>query len=153
MPTDPYKAPDADLEVAEDLPPRPVLGIVCGLIIDIAGTFFIAFIASLVYGFILAARGLPVSELEASMTNIEPSSLFGIVLTSLGLFMSYVAGFYCAKISRARGYLYPGIMASISVVYGSIISWSTLELLMLVILNILGVTAVLLGARTWLKRK
>lgn len=152
MSTDPYKAPDADLEIVEDLPPRPVRGIVSGLIIDFAGTFLLAFVASIIYGFILALRGVPISQLEASLTNTAPTSLYGIILVFLGLFISYVAGFYGAKISRARDYLYPGIQASISVVLGSILSWSTTGLLVLVFLNILGVVAVLLGARTYLKR-
>ena len=153
MSTDPYKAPDADLEIVEDLPPRPVLGIVSGIIIDFAGTFLIAIVASMIYGIILAGRGVPVSELEAAISNTGMTSLYGIILTTLGLLMSYVAGFYCAKISRAKNYLYPGIMASISVVLGSIISWSTTGILMLVILNASGVIAVLLGARTWLRRR
>jgi len=153
MPTDPYKAPDADLEVVEDLPPRPVRGIVFGLIIDFVGTFLLAFLASVIYAFVLAASGVPVSELEASMTNTGPTSLYGIVLTLLGLSMSYVAGFYCTKISRARNYRYPGIMAGISVVLGTLLSWGTTGILMLLVLNILGVSFVLLGARTYLRRK
>jgi len=152
MATDPYKAPDAELEIDRDLPPRPVRGIAFGLIIDIGGTILVTFIATIIYGFLLISGGASQTEIQNLVSNMGPTTLFGFINAVLGTLMSFVGGFYCAKISRARNYRYPGIMASISVVLGLVFGWNTMGIMLLVVFSMTTAAAVLLGARTWLKR-
>lgn len=153
MTTDPYKPPDSDLDVPETLPPRPVRGILIGLVIDLGGTILLVFISSIIYGVVLASGGASQSEIESSITNMGPDSIFGIVNTILGLLMSFIGGFYCARIARAKDYLYPGIMAAILFLLSIILGWGTMSLILLVSLSMASVVAIMLGARIHLAQK
>ena len=72
MSTDPYKVPDSDLEIHEELPSRPIRGIVFGLIIDLGGTILIVIISIFIHSVILAAGGASQSEIENLVMSPEP---------------------------------------------------------------------------------
>lgn len=153
MSDNPYSPPNSELEVKEILPPRPVFGITMGILIDLGGTMLLGVASGFIYAAFLASEGMPLEEIEALLGSYDPMSLYGIVNVFLGLFMSYVGGLYCAKISRATSYLYPGIMAAILTALMSAVAWGSMDDLLFVILSAMSVLAIFCGARSHLKRR
>ena len=153
MSTNPYKKPDSNLETHEELPSRPVRGIILGLVIDLGGTIVLVIISTIIYSFVLVSGGASQGEIESLTKGFEPTSTFGMINIILGLFMSFIGGMYCAKIARSKNYLYPGIMASISFVISIVSAWGTVANYLLMILSTTTVVAVLLGARMHLRQK
>ena len=147
MSADPFKPPDSDISIDEVLPPRPVLGITAGFLVDTGGTIAGSFIVMLVYGIVLGATGGTAADIERFVANYDPYSLIGFILVFVGLAMSYLAGYVCARVSRARDLKYPAVLATISFVTGTLAGWDEEHIVMLLLLGVVGFVAILIGAR------
>jgi hypothetical protein len=151
MTSDPYKTPRSDVSSNDQLPQRPVLGIFVGCLVDIGGTIIGMIIIGVVYGIILGATGGNVEDIESLTTNYSPFSLLGIAFGVFGLAMSYIAGYICAKVSRAINLKYPMIMASIIFVLGTLVTWGGEDVFFLLLIGLAGFAVTLLGARKYIK--
>lgn len=153
MSSDPYKTPDSDVTQNEPFSPRPVRGIIIGLLVDLGGTIITSLIILLIYGIILGITGGGAEAIERLTTNYDPYSPIGIVISIFGLLMSYIAGYVCAKVSRAQNLTYPSILATIVFIVGTITVWNTVNILLLLIMGLAGIAVTLLGARKYLKKR
>jgi hypothetical protein len=87
-----------------------------GVLIDVVGTMALGFIGSLAFGIYLVTQGLRPDQLEHYLAGISSTSAFSIVFTVLGLLMSVLAGYVCARIVRHHEYktaLLAGILSSL----------------------------------------
>jgi len=146
MSSDPYKTPLSDVTLTEYFPQRPVRGIITGLLVDIGGTIITSLIIVFTYGIILGITGRSVEEIERLTTNYDPLSPIGIVASVFGLIMSYIAGYVCAKVSRARNLRYPTILATIIFILGTLVSWGGIDIFLLLVMGLVGFAVTLLGA-------
>ena len=153
MSENPYSSPASEIEVKENLPPRPVRGITIGVLVDLVGSVIVGLVSGFTYAFFLASQGVAPDKIQATLENVDPLSLYGGLNVFLGLSVSCLGGFYCAKISRARNYLYPGIMAAVMTVIVAALSWGSLGDTVHLALSALTVVAILLGARFHIKSK
>jgi hypothetical protein len=149
--TNPYEPPRSNLRLKNTEPGSIPKAVAVGVAIDISGTLLIGFAAALIYGGILGARGYDEEAIAAAFQQIEPWSLFGIITGLLGLAISSVAGFHCARIANRNGYLAPGIMAMISCAFGAALSSGVYSQLVLLVLSALSVVAVLGGAALYVR--
>lgn len=101
---DPYEPPKSEVEDVSQPQPRPIFGIVIGVVVDLGGTLVGAFLFVIGATVVLAAQGLQFAEIEASVTQPEVGSLFFNVFLVIGLGFSLLGGYVCARISRVKIY-------------------------------------------------
>lgn len=154
MPHDPYGAPRADVQLDEDLPVRPITGIVVGLLIDLGGSILVVTLINFVYAIAIASQGAGATEVERALTNPDPWSALGVVNTLAGMTMSYLAGFYCLRISRGTNLRYPLFLALIVFAVGLAagLAWSDMNVFLLLGLSALTVGVTLLGGTNALRK-
>ena len=146
MAPDPYQSPQSTLKDAESEETRPVRGILLAIIIDYVGTLVFASLAAIVYVAMLGRQGMPRDQIEKTITSMDTFSALGIASLVIGLTMSIIAGYYCVKISRARDYTYPSILAGIIFLIGVVSGWGITDAGTLLFLSAVGIMATIAGA-------
>jgi hypothetical protein len=143
----PYESPRADVQQDETLPVRPIHGIVIGLLIDLGGTILATTVITFAYAIAIGAQGASAAEIESALTSADPTSALGAMHTLVGLGMSYVAGFYCLRISRGTNLRYPLILGAIvlALTIAAGAAWNLMDLSTLLGLGVLTVAVTLLG--------
>jgi len=153
-PHNPYDAPGTNVQQDENLPVRPITGIVAGVLIDLGGTIVVVTLISFIYAIIIASQGATAAEVQSALTNPDPSSLLGVIHTIAGLGMSYLAGFYCLRISRGTNLRYPLFLALIVFAVGAAVglTWGDMNVFLLLVMSALTVGVTLLGGASALRK-
>ena len=151
--TNHYEPPRANLERRNEEPGSLAKAIAIGALIDIAGTLVAGFAAAIVYGIVLGMNGYSEEAIASAFENIDPWSAFGVFSLLLGLAVSAIAGFQCARIANRDGYLAPGILAIISCAVGAALSGDAYSRTNLLIFSALTVVAILGGASWFVTRR
>jgi len=153
-PHNPYDAPGTNVQQDENLPERPITGIVAGVLIDLGGTLVVVTLIGFIYAIAIAAQGATAAQIESALANPDPSSLLGLTNTVAGLGMSYLAGFYCLRISRGTNLRYPLFLALIvlAVGLGVGLTWGNMNVLLLLGMSALTVGVTLLGGASALRK-
>jgi hypothetical protein len=154
MPHNPYDAPGANVHQDENPPVRPITGIIIGLLIDLGGTIVVATLIGFLYAIAIASQGATAAEVESALTNPDPSSALGVLSSLAGMAMSYLAGFYCLRISRGTNLRYPLFLALIVFVVGVAagLAWADMNVFLLLGLSALTVGVTLLGGASALRK-
>ena len=126
--------------------------VVVGVAIDIGGTIAGGLILGILYHIAHAARGLSSAQIQALLETANPFDTFRILGMALGLAMSVLGGFFCARTANVNSYTAVGIVSAISVTVGTLngageYDWSTL-----LVLNLLGLVCIFVGG-WWFIRK
>ena len=143
-----YRAPSAELERAETPTPRPVRGVILGLLVDYAATATVGAIAVMGYTMARTADGLTPAEITFELQGlVEGSSvsLLRLALIVAGALCSVAGGYVCGRVSRSPSLVPPRITAALAVAASL---WTTPDLDGLPIWlagQVLGVTCILLG--------
>ncbi|MEO8718148.1 MAG: hypothetical protein ABI423_07990 [Burkholderiales bacterium] len=154
MTPNPYETPRADVEQDENLPVRPITGIFSGVLIDLGGTILVVSLINFFYAIYIASKGATAAEVQQILTTSDPSSALGMLNSLAGMVMSYLAGFYCLRISRGTNLRYPLILATIVLVIGLAagLGWSDMNVFLLLGFSILTVVVTLLGGANALRQ-
>jgi hypothetical protein len=154
MSTNPYGTPGAQVQQEDDLPVRPITGVVIGLLIDLGGSIVVVTLINFVYAITLSSQGTSVAEVERALASADPGSALGAVNTLAGMAMSYLAGFYCLRISRGANLRYPLILALIVFAVGLAVglAWTDMNVFLLLGLSALTVGVTLLGGANALRK-
>lgn len=154
MSHNPYDTPRADVLQKEELPVRPFAGILIGVLIDLGGTLLVVTLINFVYAISIASQGATSADVESVLTNPDPWSLLGLIDSIAGMAMSYLAGFYCLRISRGTNLRYPLFLALIVLAVGLAtgLAWSDMNEFLLLGLSALTVGVTLLGGASALRR-
>jgi hypothetical protein len=150
----PYDTPRADVQQNEELPVRPITGILIGVLIDLGGTILVVTLINFIFAIYIASQGATAVEVESALTNPDPASLLGVVNTLAGMGMSYLAGFYCLRISRGTNLRYPLFLALIVMAVGLAVglAWGDMNMFLLLGLSALTVGVTLVGGANALRR-
>jgi hypothetical protein len=153
-PHNPYDAPGTNLQQDENLPVRPITGIVAGVLIDLGGTIVAVTLISLLYAVVIASQGATAAEVESALAHPDPTSPLGLAQGVAGLGMSYLAGFYCVRISRGTNLRYALFLALIvmAVGLGVDLAWGEANVILLLGLSALTVGATLVGGASALRK-
>lgn len=154
MSHNPYDAPGTNVQKDENLPVRPITGIVAGVLIDLGGTIAAVTLISFLYAVVIASQGATAAEVEGALTSADPTSLLGLMHSVAGLGMSYLAGFYCLRISRGTNLRYPLFLALIVMAVGLAmgLGWGDTNVVLLLGLSALTVGVTLLGGASALRK-
>jgi fructose-specific phosphotransferase system IIC component len=121
MPTNPFKPPDTD-STRNPRPPAtpgsPLRAVLAGLAVDVGGSVVIGIAISVMYATQLLGQGVAESDLRQAMENMPHASALYIGGTLLGLLMSLLGGYVCARIARRDEYRAGTIMAALSTLLG-----------------------------------
>lgn len=149
----PYAPPEATVH---DLPARPgsaFKAIALGLATDIGGTLLATIVLAVIYGVALGAAGIKGDEIAATIRASATDSWFFYATTLVGLGFSVLGGFVCARIARRSELKLGAILATLSAVSGLALAGDEQQQLgTLLSLTLLGIGAVLVGARLGLAR-
>lgn len=150
--SNPYEPPRSSLNGRNTEPGSLPKAIAIGLLIDICGTFLLSITALIVYRTVLSLQGYSDQEIQGILEQFEPWSAFGLFISFLGMLVSAVAGYHCARIANRNTYLAPGILAMISCAFGAAVSAGAYSQVELIVLSGLTVVAVLGGASLYIRR-
>jgi len=148
----PYAPPEASVH---DQPLRPgsaFKAIAIGLAVDIGGSLIGTVLLALVYGAALGAAGVKGEDIAATMQVSATDSWFFYVGMLVGLGFSVLGGYACARIARRSELKLGAVLAALSAISGLAIAGDEQQLGTLLSLTLLGIGAVLVGARLGLTK-
>jgi len=129
-----------------------VKAVLLGAATDIGGSLVLQIILSIVYSVVLASQGLSETEVQTAFEHIDPWSPLGLTGTVIGLIMSGLGGFVCARTANVASYNALGILSAISVAFGTFIGMDDYEWQVLLLLNLLGLAAIFMGGWWYIRR-
>jgi hypothetical protein len=148
----PYAPPEATVQDQPSKPGSVFKAIALGLVVDIGGSLIGTVLLALVYGVALGAAGVKREDIAAAMQASAPDSWFFYVGMLVGLGFSVLGGYVCARIARRSELKLGAILAALSAVSGLALSGDEQQLGTLLSLTLLGIGAVLAGARLGLAK-
>lgn len=142
----PYAPPDATLADPAAVPGSAFKAIGLGLAVDIVGTLVAGLLLGAVYGIFLTMTGATQEELEAAAKVSVGSGVFyaGFLV---GSFFSVLGGYVCARIARQSEYRRGAILATLSVLFGLLMTFEQYSALMSALMAIVGSATVMFGVR------
>jgi hypothetical protein len=147
MSINPYTAPTTSVIT----PPKAASAtkaILIGLSIDIGGTLLIGMLFGLFLGIYAASQDMSAEEIAAMTRGTD--SVFFIVSTAIGLVMSVLGGYVCARRSCRTDYKLGFILAGLSTSSGFLLMLIQTEKhtpLIVVGLSLLTFSSILLGTK------
>lgn len=143
----PYAPPDAKLADPAAAPGSPIKAVAIGLAVDLGGSIVASILLVLAYGIVLGALGVSAEEIESVTSNMPTDSPLFYLATLVGLGFSALGGYVCARIAKRAELKLGAILAAISAGIGLAIGGDPGRLGMLISLTLLGIAAVIAGAR------
>jgi hypothetical protein len=151
----PYKPPAATVR-DPPRPPRaprsPVVGVLTGLAIDVGGTIVAGIVLGIVYAVVLAARGMGPEQIQTTLTDVDPSSGFFLLSGVVGLGLSVLGGYVCARMVRRDERRLAAIMGGLSAASGVALGAVTLVTWLSVGLLVVSFAAVMAGGELGRRR-
>jgi hypothetical protein len=138
----PYAAPQARVADAPAGRGSVLKALALGLLVDLGGTFAVGLVLGMVG---LFAIGMSPEEVTAA-ANSTDSWLF-YVGGAAGLACSVLGGYVCARVAGRSELKLGAVLAGLSAVAGGLIAFDEVRLGTFLALTLLGIGAVLAGAR------
>ena len=148
----PYAPPEATVHDQPVKPGSAFKAIALGLAVDIGGSLIGTVLLALVYGVSLGAAGVKGEDIAATMQVSATDSWFFYVGTLIGLSFSVLGGYVCARVARRSELKLGAILAALSAILGLALAGDDQQLGTLLSLTLLGIGAVLAGARLGLSK-
>jgi len=89
------------MNAASNSRPRPVLGVLLGLLIDIGGTVITFGAVSIVYMYVLARNGTRHRDLIEAFTSTNPESAFFLLCMAMLASCCFFGGLVCQRLARS----------------------------------------------------
>jgi hypothetical protein len=147
-----YQPPRARIDSRNHEPGSISKAVAVGAIIDIGGTMLGGIVIAFGYSMLMGMQGRSNVEIERALTQFDRWSVFGLLLTAMGLVMSMLGGYRCAAIANRNAYLAPGILSLISVTVGAFMSAGEVGLPELLMMSALTVASILGGASFYIRK-
>ena len=147
-----YEPPKSDIVVEDKQPGSIAKAVAVGAAIEVIGSVLVSLLVGLVYGFILASQGSSAVEIQQAMEQMELWSIYGTMALLLGLLVSGIAGYACARIANTNAYQAAYILSGISFILGMVFGVGAYSWWILFTLGLVSASAVLLGARMYIGR-
>lgn len=129
-------------------PGSPIKGLLLGIILDLGGSFIFGLILLCCYIQSLAASGMTLDEINEVISKPPAfDSWYFISAALLGYVFSMLGGYVCARISKRFEYRMGIILASISSLFGILISYEYYSWPLNMFFTLLTFAFVLLGAK------
>ncbi|MCU7795992.1 MAG: hypothetical protein KZQ75_02545 [Candidatus Thiodiazotropha sp. (ex Myrtea spinifera)] len=152
MDTNAYAPPKSEITTENNKPGSIVKAVVVGSAIEIVGTILVGLFIGLIYGLSIATQGGTADDIQKAMEIIDPWSSYGIAASFLGLIISLIAGYTCARIANIQSYKAAYILSGISFALGTAFGIGTYPWWSLLLLGLLSVCGVLFGARLYIRK-
>lgn len=152
MEQNPYQPPRGKLQARSREPGSLAKAVAIGAVIDIGGTMLGGIVIALAYAVMLGVQGHSTEMIQQTLSNVDRWSIYGILLTAMGILMSVLGGFQCAVIANRNTYLAPGILSLISVAFGAIGDDGRTELPVLLFFSAVTVASILGGASLYIRK-
>ena len=153
MSSSPYTPPKTTAVDNSVQPPASAFkSVAIGLAVDIGGSMAVGTAMAFVYAGMLVSEGMEPEQIVEALTNIPPTSTFSIVGIVVGLFISGLAGFVCARLSRRRDYKLGLIMGGIAGAVSFISGYGIYSLPMNAVIVAATFAAILIGMKVGMPR-
>ncbi len=158
MTDNPYQPPAANVADEQAAPGSVVKGVLLGGALDLFGTIGVGVLVGLLYAYANAPDDLTPEALDALAAQVteqatDLGSVWGLTMLGVGLALSLLGGFVCAKFARERWTRAAAILAAVIGLFGFFSALEHLPLSTNLGLSLLSMAAVVFGAwlcvRTW----
>ena len=150
MSINPFKPPETD-STKNPLPPAtpgsPLKAVLMGLAVDIGGSVLIGIAITVVYATQLHDKGLSDNDMREALGHMPHDTALYVVGTLLGLLMSLLGGYTCARIVRRDEYRSGLVMTACSALFGLAVGAHPNVDEMLLLMTITSVACNLLGVK------
>src|SRR5687768_4988556 len=99
-----YRPPRANIDARNREPGSIPKAVAVGVAIDIGGTILGSSVIAMVYAAALGMQGLTNDAIAQALNDFDRWSVFGLLLTAVGLAMSIAGGYQCGVIANRRSY-------------------------------------------------
>jgi formate-dependent nitrite reductase membrane component NrfD len=145
MSSSPYSPPEADMSKGPKRPAGPVNSVLTGFAVDVGGTMATGIVLTIIFGLIEAGQGKNAAQIREALRHAPIDSWFSILGIGLGLLMSVLGGYVCARMSQRSDYRLGFILAGCSTLAGMLVGWDNYELGTYIVLVAAGIGAILAG--------
>ena len=150
MSTNPFEPPETD-STKNPLPPAapgsPLRAVLVGLAVDIGGSLVVGVTITVIYVAQLHGKGLSETELREAVTHMPHDTALYMAGVLLGLLMSLLGGYACARIVRRGEYRAGVVMTAISALFGLVVGANPGIDQMLLLMTVTSVACNLLGVK------
>ena len=149
MSTNPFEPPESDAtgkrEPAE--PSSPFGAVMLGLLVDVGGSVAVGIVGSVVYARQLHDEGVPDDQLREAMSNLPHDSPLYMGTLLIGIALSVLGGYVCARVARRHEYRAGLMMAAASALFSLVMGGGGEDAGMTVLLTVTGFACNLLGVK------
>jgi hypothetical protein len=148
-----YAPPKAQLKEAIKPVPRPKTAILVATLFDLLVSFAISIILGLAYGIYLAAQGRSPEEIQAIASSLDSTNPFFLLASFLGLLVSIVAGYLCARLSVRNIYRNATLVGALTITIAFALNFDESLTPFRLLLGLLEFPALFLGAWWYLRKQ
>lgn len=127
-------------------------GVIWGTIVDVGGTILFGLIFGIGYAIIQASQGVSEQEIAESVMQVEMFSIYNLIGITIGLLISFYAGYLCAKKSGAGIKKSTAILCLISCFFGIVAGATVYSVGELVALSVLTIGVIIFGSNRWVAK-
>ena len=150
MPTNPFEPPEShtDRSPREPAGPRsPFSAVMLGLLVDVGGSLAVGIVASVAYARQLHDEGMPDDQIREAMQAIPHDSALYMGALLVGIALSVLGGYVCARVARTREYRAGLMLAATSALFSLVLGGSSDGAGMTALLTVTGIACNLLGVK------
>jgi hypothetical protein len=129
----------------------PVKGMVFGVLVDIGGSLLASFVLFFVWAIWLGSSGMEAEAIAQAMAEVDPLSTVSLVGYTVGMALSWLGGYVCARVARETELQCAAVVATVSALV-TLASGSDTPLGMALLLTALTIAAVMAGGWTGKQR-
>lgn len=150
---DPYQPPASDLSTAGQRKGALWKAVGIAAAVDILGTNLLSIIIVAIYTVVLLYGGMDQLELERHFATLEFWSPLAVTASLLGLLISVIAGYLCARIANHAEYRATAFLALLSGAYAVFSAWDHGEMLYVAKAALATIGALYIGAWLYVRKK
>lgn len=152
MSTNPFEPPESDSRRSprepEPAAPRSLFAAVMqGLLVDVGGSIAVGIVTMHLYALQLRAEGVPEDQLRGAMRALPHDSALYMSTLLLGIALSVLGGYVCARVARRGEYRAGLVMAATSTLVGLLLGQAESDPGMAALLVVTGFACNLLGVK------
>lgn len=119
MPTNPFEPPESEAPRREPAEPRsPFAAVMLGLLVDVGGSIAVGIVTTVVYAKQLHDDGVPDAQLGDAMRAMPHDGVLYMGSMLIGIALSVLGGYVCARVARRGEYRAGLVMAATSTLVG-----------------------------------
>lgn len=120
--SNPYKTPDANVEIVDDRPGKPVKAVILASLFDIVMTNISGFLGAIVFGVLMASQGMGADEIMQISQQLDYENPLYLMMTAVGMLITGIGGYMCAQIAKEKAWYATSAYIMLMAAFGYLMS-------------------------------